>query len=79
MDEKDTIQNQDEPITLNDLIPLSMASQMSGLSGAHLRLLVTRGVLWGIKIGRNWLTTRQAVIQYMDEEHKPGPKPKSTN
>lgn len=79
MDKEDSIQNEGEPITLNDLIPLSTASQMSGLSGAHLRLLVTRGVLWGIKIGRNWLTTKQAVIQYMGEEHKPGPKPKSSN
>ena len=79
MDKEDPTQNEDEPITLSDLIPLSTASQMSGLSTGHLRLLVTKGELWGTKVGRNWLTTKQAVIQYLDEEHKPGPKPKSSN
>jgi len=61
---------------LGDLIPLSEASRISGLSAGHLRLLVSTGQLWGKKIGRNWLTTNQAIDQYVKEEHKTGPKPK---
>jgi len=72
-------QTPDPSADLNDLISLSMASELSGLSASHLRLLVARGDLWGTKIGRNWLTSRQAVAAYLEIDHKPGPKPKSTN
>ncbi len=34
-----------------DLIPLSEASRISGLSAGHLRLLVSTGQLWGKKWG----------------------------
>jgi hypothetical protein len=64
---------------LGDLIPLSEASRISGLSAGHLRLLVSTGQLWGMKIGRNWLTTNQAIQKYAKEEHKTGPKPKVGN
>jgi hypothetical protein len=59
---------------LSDLIPLSEASQISGLSAGHLRLLVSTGQLWGIKMGRDWFTNRQALSSYIEEGHKPGPK-----
>jgi hypothetical protein len=59
---------------LGDLIPLSEASRISGLSAGHLRLLVSTDKLWGIKMGRDWFTNKQALSSYIEEGHKPGPK-----
>jgi excisionase family DNA binding protein len=62
---------------LDDLISLSEAAGLSGLSPDHLRRLVREGNLKGKKIGRNWVTTVQAVNEYLSLERKTGPKPKS--
>lgn len=64
----------DKP-SLDELISLREAAELSGLSAGHLRLLVRRGDVWGIKIGRNWATTAQAVEEYLAQDRKPGPKP----
>jgi len=61
---------------LNELISLSEAAELSGLSPDHLRRLVRQGDLWGKKIGRNWVTTTQAIREYLVRDRKPGPKPK---
>lgn len=58
------------------LISLTDAASFSGLSSGHLRLLVSRGILWGTKIGRNWVTTREAVEEYLAQERHPGRKRK---
>ncbi len=60
-----------------DLISLNKAAKLSGLSPPHLRLLVRSGKLWGKKLGHNWLTTAQAVREYLARERRPGPKPKN--
>ena len=65
----------DQP-SLKELISLQEAAKLSGLSAGHLRLLVSRGDLWGTKIGRNWVTTAQAVEEYLAQDRRPGPKPK---
>jgi hypothetical protein len=65
----------DQP-SLDELISLREASKLSRLSAGHLRLLVSRGKLWGMKIGRNWVTTAQAVEEYLAQDRRPGPKPK---
>jgi len=59
----------------DELIPLSKAAEICGLSPDHLRRLVRQGNLWGLKIGRNWVTTEQAVQEYIARDRKPGPKP----
>ena len=59
---------------LDQLISLQEAAELSGLSASHLRLLVRRGDVWGAKVGRNWVTTKEAVSQYVDKERRPGPK-----
>lgn len=64
------------PPDLQELISLSQAATISGLSPNHLRLLVRTGEVWGIKVGRNWLTTETAVKQYLTSDRKPGPKTK---
>lgn len=58
------------------LISLAEAAKLSGLSAGHLRLLVSRGILWGTKIGRNWATTEEAVRTYLAIHRRPGPKVK---
>ena len=65
----------DQP-SLAELITLREAAELSGLSAGHLRLLVSRGEIWGVKLGRNWVTTAQAVREYLAQGRRPGPKPK---
>jgi hypothetical protein len=63
---------------LKDLISLQTAAKRSGLSSSHLRLLIRGGDLWGLKIGRNWVTTEQAVREYQSRAQQPG-RPKKTS
>lgn len=60
---------------LDRLISLAEAAKISGLSAGHLRLLVKQGKLWGAKIGRNWITTEEAVHSYLAIDRRPGRKP----
>ena len=69
-------QSRNKEPSLGDLISLKEASEISGLSQSHLSLLIRQGKLWGQKIGRNWVTTEQAVRDYLTLDRKPGPKPK---
>ena len=62
---------------LDDLISLQKAAKLSGLSPGHLRLRIREGELWGTKIGRNWVTTEQAVREYKARA-KPRGRPKKT-
>ena len=73
MQDNPTEKSSNQP-NLDELISLSKAAELSGLSPSHLRLLVSRGEIWGQKIGRNWATTAQAVLEYIAREHRPGPK-----
>ena len=66
----------DDQPGLDELITLSEAAKLSGLSPSHLRLLVSEKEIWGRKLGRNWFTTEQAVREYLARRVKPGPKPK---
>lgn len=56
------------------LISLQEAAQICKLSQSHLRLLVRKGDLQGWKIGRNWVTTQEAIDEYLSLGRKPGPK-----
>ena len=60
----------------DDLISLKEAAQIGGLSADHLRRLVERGDLWGKKIGRNWVTSKHAIQNYLTKDRQPGRKPK---
>ncbi len=48
-----------------ELISLAEAAAISGLSMNHLGLLARRGTLRARKIGRNWITSREAVAEYL--------------
>ena len=60
----------------SNLISVTEASKLSGLTTGHLRKLLREGQIEGVKIGRNWLTTEEAIQQYLQQNIKPGPKPK---
>ena len=62
------------PPPLHDLVSLTVAAEVCGLSSNHIRLLVRTGRVWGIKVGRNWLTTQAAVERYVATTRRPGPK-----
>ena len=64
--------------SLDDLISLDDASKLSGLSSVHLRHLVSTEKLWGKKIGRNWVTSKVAILDYLKQNHRPGRPPKQT-
>ncbi len=53
-----------------ELISLSEAAAEFGFSSGHLRHLVSRGLVSGRKIGRNWVTTREAVAEYARDAEK---------
>ncbi len=76
MDQISHDNNNGEQPKLNDLISLHEASNLSGLSHDHLRRLAGQGKLWAKKIGRNWVTTEQAVLEYLSLDRRSGPKKK---
>lgn len=53
------------PLEEEQLISLKEAAALSGLSAAHLRRLAEKRILKARKIGRNWITTREAVAEYL--------------
>ena len=61
---------------LDDLLSLNEAAELSGLSASHLRLLARQGEIWGRKLGRNWVTSEQAVREYLARDRRTGPKRK---
>ncbi len=57
-------------VDVSELISLSEAADICGLTSDHLGLLARRGHLPARKIGRNWVTTRAAVEEYMRDPLK---------
>ena len=57
------------------LISVTRAAEISGLTTSFIRRLLRDGRIEGVKIGRNWLTTEEAIRQYLGQDRRPGPKP----
>lgn len=70
------VDNNDKTL-LTDLISLNQASKESGLSRSHLALLARTGEIKAWKFGNTWLTTREAVLDYLKLNKKPGPSKKT--
>lgn len=79
MPEDNNKRNNSEQPKLDELISVRDASELSGLSQSYIRRLVSQGVIWGKKLGRNWVTTEKAVGEYLTQDRKPGPKPKKSS
>lgn len=73
---KDQNRLHNDSTLLDQLMSLQEATLIFGLSQGHLAHLIRTGSLWGIKIGRNWVTTKQAILDYLANQPKPGPKSK---
>jgi excisionase family DNA binding protein len=58
------------PLDREELISLSDAAALSGLSLKHLGLLARQGKLRARKIGRNWVTSKEAVEEYVRDSFK---------
>jgi excisionase family DNA binding protein len=58
--------------SIEKLISLSEASEFSGLSSDHLRRLAEQNKLKALKIGRNWITSREAIEDYLKQRNPPG-------
>ncbi len=53
-----------------ELIPLSEAAEIAKMTPEHLAYLARRRDLRARKLGRMWVTTRQAVLDYLRDEEK---------
>ena len=70
------LENNTKNNTFDHLISLNEASHISGLSSDHLRRLMEKGLILGKKIGRDWITTNDFVMEYIKQDHRPGRKSK---
>lgn len=52
------------------------ASELSELTTGLIRRRLREGKIAGVKKGRDWFTTREAIRAYLKQERRPGPKPK---
>ena len=55
-------------------ISVEEASERSGFTPSWLRRLLMRGAIPGIKVGRDWRLTPEALQAYLEQERRPGPK-----
>jgi excisionase family DNA binding protein len=60
-----------------EYVTVAEASRISGLSKRQLTRLLRSGTIAGIKPARDWMVRPSAVMAYLREERKPGPKPRS--
>jgi excisionase family DNA binding protein len=60
-----------------EYITVSRAAELSGLTSRHVRWLLAKGVIPGIKPGHDWLVKPSAVMDYLRQERKPGRRSKS--
>ena len=56
----------------------NQASEKSGISQAHIRLLMEDRKLDGLKVGRDWLVETVSLEYYIANRPKRGPKKKAT-
>jgi excisionase family DNA binding protein len=52
--------------SLDELITLQEAAKLSGLSAGYLRLLLSRGDIWGMKLGRKVLAGRLVRLAQLE-------------
>lgn len=65
MEAKNVGKNNDKIRTKTYLIPLSEAAKISGYTTEHLNLLCRKKILKGMKVGRNWHTTREWLNEFL--------------
>jgi excisionase family DNA binding protein len=65
--------NQDpfEELT-SKFIAVAEASEISGFTTGYIRKLLRRGRIEGLRIGRDWVTTEEAIREYLRTKRGPG-------
>ncbi len=58
----------------NKLISVTEASALSGLTTSYIRRLLRQKSVAGVKVGRDWFTTEDAIRTYLAQDRRPGPK-----
>jgi excisionase family DNA binding protein len=56
------------------LISVTEASALSGLTTSYIRRLLRQKNVPGVKVGRDWFTTEDAIRTYLAQDRRPGPK-----
>ena len=51
--------------SVDEFIDLKMASQLAGIAPVTLRTQAEKGRLWAIRLGGQWVTTRERVQHYL--------------
>ena len=58
--------------SVDELIDLRMASKLAVIAPVTLRAQAEKGRLWAIRLGGQWVTTRERLQQYLDSRVKTG-------
>jgi excisionase family DNA binding protein len=61
-----------------EYITVAQAARLAGLTTRHITRLLQRGTIPGVKPGRDWLVKPSAVMTYLEQERRPGRKPRAT-
>ena len=57
--------------SIDEFIDLRTAAEISGIASVTLRAQAGKGKLWAIRLGGQWVTTRERLQQYLDNRaHK---------
>lgn len=57
-----------------NLWSVETAAAYSGFHVNHVRNRLSNGDILGVKLGRDWWTTKEAVDLYLETDRRPGPK-----
>jgi excisionase family DNA binding protein len=55
-----------------EYITAAQAAKLSGLTDRHIRWLLQRGIIEGIRPGHEWLVKPSTMMEYLRRERKPG-------
>lgn len=58
--------------SVDELIDLRVASKLAVIAPVTLRTQAERGRLWAMRLGGQWVTTRERLQQYLDSRVKTG-------
>lgn len=56
--------------SVDEFIDLKMASKLAGIAPVTLRTQAEKGRLWALRLGGQWVTTRDRLQQYIDSRGK---------
>ena len=58
--------------SVDEFLDLRMASKLAAIAPVTLRTQAEKGRLWAIRLGGQWVTTRERLQQYLDSRVRPG-------